>query len=135
MLEGLLAGFSDWSALPLRLALGAIFIVHGYPKLFGGTRGTAQFLQSIGIPAALFFAVVVGLVEFLGGILLVLGLLTRWASILLIIDMIVAIWRVKWKMGFVNGWEFDMALLAGAVALLLMGSGALSVESLLGVRF
>ena len=63
MLESLLAGAGDWGLLAVRLALGAILIVHGYPKVFGGTlagqplniRGFSQFVGQLGFPVPLFF--------------------------------------------------------------------------------
>ncbi len=126
-----LSKYNDWAPLLLRLALGAVFIVHGAQKLFGGITGTTEFFAGIGIPLAGFFAVIVALVEFLGGIALVLGVLTRYASLLLAIDMLVALLVVHLKNGFFvsnGGFEFVLVLLAGSLALLLRGPGKIAVQ-------
>ncbi|MBI2846319.1 MAG: DoxX family protein [Chloroflexi bacterium] len=128
MLEDLLGGFDSWAPLALRIAVGVIFIAHGWPKL-KAPKQTAQFVGSIGLRPALFWAMVVGLVEFLGGLGLVVGLLTRWAALFLAINMIGAIVTVKWKKGLVNGYELDLALLAASIALMLTGGGSFSVDA------
>ena len=142
MLYSLIGWHPSFSALILRLALGAVFIAHGYPKLFKapGPKGFAQWLGSLKIPAPLFFAYVVGIAEFFGGILLVLGLCTRLAALLIAVNMIVATWKVKFKTGLVTkvmegswagGFELDMSLFAMAVALAATGAGSFSVDALL----
>jgi putative oxidoreductase len=122
--------------LILRLVLGVIFIAHGYPKLFVfGVSGFAKFLSGLGVPIPEFFAVVVILVEFVGGIALILGIFTRWVALLLAIDMLIATLLVKIKVGLIApmdkpgvGAELDLALLAGALVLLVFGPGSISVE-------
>ncbi|MBI2024087.1 DoxX family protein [Candidatus Giovannonibacteria bacterium] len=116
------------SELVLRLVLGVIFIAHGYPKLFKDFAGTAQFFESYGIKPATFWVIVVGVVEFVGGILLIIGLFTQIAAILLAINMVVAIIKVKFRQGFVNGYEFDLALLAMTIALVFLKPGFFSID-------
>ena len=83
---------AGWGMAPLRLAVGLVFLMHGGQKLFVfGVAGVAGFFGNLGIPAPMAAAVVVSLVEFLGGIALVLGFLTRWAALLLAINMLVAV--------------------------------------------
>lgn len=127
-----LLNYGLYGPLLLRLGLAAVFIVHGYPKLFGGLAGTAQFFESVGIRPGKFWALVVGIVEFFGGILLVVGLFVQPVAILFAIDMIVAIWKVKYKQGFSSpaggGYEFDLMLLIMALALLVLGGGAYSID-------
>ncbi len=126
----------DITLLIVRLILGVIFIAHGYPKLFVfGITGFAQFLSRLGVPLPGFFAVVVTLVEFLGGVVLILGIFSRWAGLLQAIDMIVATLLVKVKVGLIvppnqpgTGAELDLALLAGALVILVFGPGSISVE-------
>ncbi len=122
--------FDYWLLGPLllRVILAAVFIAHGYPKLFGGFSGTAQFFESINIKPGKFWVLVVGIVEFFGGILLALGLWVQPIALLLAIDMAVAIWKVKRKEGFVHGYEFELVLLAIALSLLVLGPGAYSVD-------
>lgn len=127
--------------LILRLALGATFIIHGYPKLFpSGTAGFAGFLQSLGFPMHGIFAWIVAIVEFFGGIAMILGLLVRYAGALMVIEMVVTSVKVKMAhgTGFVGargaGWELDFLLFAMALALLLAGAGAFSLDSVLWGR-
>jgi putative oxidoreductase len=121
-------GKPDTGLLLLRLSVGVIFLVHGVLKL-QDMAGTAGFFWAIGIPAPEVMSWVVALVESVGGALLILGLWTGLASILLSCVMIVAILKVKWAMGFVGGYEFDLALLAGNLSLLFSGAGKYSLDA------
>ncbi|HSS97635.1 MAG TPA: DoxX family protein [Terriglobales bacterium] len=119
----------------LRIVIGIIFLVHGWQKIhvFGFHGVEASFLQ-IGIPLPVISSAVVILVEFLGGIALILGLATRWAALLIAIDMAGAIFFVHFKGGFyVNhgGYEYALSLLAACLALTLTGAGSLAIDSLL----
>ncbi len=121
----------DYATLPLRLILGIVFLVHGYGKLFGGIPKTIEFFTSISIPLPGFFAYVVSILEFFGGILLILGILVSLISILLGIDMLVAILSVHLKNGFFvsnGGYEFALTLLAALVTLAMLGNGRLSLQ-------
>ncbi len=130
--------------LLLRVALGVVFFLHGSQKLFGafgggGIGGTAGFFGSVGASPAMMWAVVVGLVEFLGGIALALGILSRVAAIGLAVDMVMAIALVNWGHGFftetpTGGWEFDLVLLMAVLGVALVGPGAFSVAALLRPR-
>ena len=124
----LLLYYSELAPFILRLVLAAVFIAHGYPKLFKSFPETVGFFESVGIKPAKFWVWVVGLVEFGGGILLFIGFLVQPVAILISINMLVAIWKVKFKMGFVNGYEFDLALLAMALSLIFLGAGAYSID-------
>lgn len=120
-----------YTSLPLRLVLGVIFLVHGYVKLFGGIGETTTFFTSLGIPLEGFFAYLVGILEFFGGILLILGVLVKVVSVLLIIDMVVATLLVHLPKGFFiskGGYEFTLALLAGLVTLTFLGPGKFSLQ-------
>ena len=112
----------------LRCALAAVFIAHGYPKLFGKFAGTAQFFESINIKPGKFWALFVGMIECGGGILLILGLWVQPVALLLVIDMVVAILKVTRKKGFVGGYELDLTLLLIALSLIFLGPGAFSID-------
>ena len=116
----------------LRITVGIVFLVHGYQKLFHmGFHGVAGMFGHLGIPLPFVSAVVVTLVEFIGGILLIAGLLTRFAAAALAIDMIVAILVVHLKHGFYaqnSGFEFPLTLLAATVCLAMSGGGMLSLR-------
>ncbi len=126
-----------WGITVLRVVVGIVFLAHGGQKLFvWGVANVAEFFAQVGIPAPMLTAGVVAIVEFLGGIALLLGLFTRWAAIPLAITMVGAIITVHAKGGFFvpNGIEFVLTLLAANVALALLGSGAASVDGLLQKR-
>jgi len=115
----------------LRITVGMVFLVHGYQKLFHmGFHGVAGFFGHAGIPLPLVSAVVVTLVEFVGGILLIAGIWTRIAAALLAVDMAVAILVVHLKHGFFNpmGFEFPLTLLAATLCLALSGGGMFSLK-------
>jgi putative oxidoreductase len=120
----------------LRLVLGTVFIAHGAQKLFGawgggGLPGTAAYFSQLGLEPAYPLAVAAGVVEFGGGILLVLGALTFLASLALVIEMAVAIWQVHLANGFflsANGYEYNLTLIAALLCLMLAGPGAFSVD-------
>jgi putative oxidoreductase len=118
----------------LRIVVGIIFLAHGYQKLFKfGFHGVTAMFGNLHIPIPAVFAVIVTLVEFVGGILLITGLATRIPAILIAIDMVVAILLVHAKRGFFNtsgGFEFPLVLLAATICLALAGGGAASLNKL-----
>lgn len=122
--------------LALRILVGLIFAAHGAQKLFGwfggaGLEGTGQFFDSVGIQPAALMALLAGVAEFFGGLMLVMGLLVRPAAAALAFAMLVAIFAVHWDNGFFaasGGYEYALALFAASVALLLSGAGRLSVD-------
>lgn len=111
--------------------MAVVFIYHGYGKLFG-TPGMTMFtgmVTQLGFPLPSVFAYLAALAEFVGGIALLLGTWTRAFSVLIGINMIVAIALVKkFAMPAIDP---DLALLAIAVALALMGPGAYSVSEMM----
>ena len=126
---------SSWGMTILRVVVGAIFIVHGGQKLFVfGIHNVDGMMKHLGIPLPQFFGVVVTLVEFLGGLGLVVGLLARWAAFFLAIDMAVAILKVHLPHGFFNpmGFEYPLSLFAACVALILIGPGAAALDNRFG---
>jgi len=124
-----LTQFSDVGLYILRLAVGLIFIFHSVPKL-KDAKGMAQMM---GMAKAAPMIMLLGLVESLSGFALVLGLYTQLAALLLGIVMIgaIIIKTTKWKVPFTamdkTGWEFDFALLAANVAILLTGGGSIAI--------
>jgi len=117
------------ASLALRLVLGIIFIVHGFPKLIGeGPQQTADFLRSLRIPAPVLIAVFVGTLELLGGIFLIMGYLTSLIAALFALEMIGTTLAVKLRQGLVGGYEFDLVIFAAAIALVFLGGGTYSVD-------
>lgn len=131
----------DTGLLVLRLALGLTMAAHGTQKLFGwfgggGLEGTGQFFTASGYPAGEAMAAVAGLTETLGGLGLVLGLLTPLAGAALVGTM-VNVLAVKWGGGFFapEGVEYEVLLTAAAVALTLTGPGRYAADRFLpGLR-
>jgi putative oxidoreductase len=120
-----------WGITVLRVVVGIVFLAHGGQKLFvWGFSNVAGFFGQVGIPLPLLAATVVTLVEFLGGLALLVGLCTRWAAIPLALNMLGAMLTVHLKAGFFlpDGYEFVLTLLAANVALALLGSGEASLE-------
>jgi putative oxidoreductase len=135
----------SWAPIFARLALGIIFIAHGAQKVLGvwggpGWSGSIQFLGQMGIPPAL--AIIAMLTELLGGIAIILGLLTRLAALGLTINMLVAAYMVHLPNGFFinfacspdrgHGVEFNLALIGLSLALFIWGGGNLSIDQAIG---
>jgi uncharacterized membrane protein YphA (DoxX/SURF4 family) len=124
--------YSGYAPLVLRVVIGIIFLAHGLQKfgIFGemNLEMVTGFFGSQGIPLPGIMAPLVSVIEAVGGLALILGFGTRISSVLLAIIMIVAIFAVKLSQGLIGGFELDLALLAGLVALLLLGSGEAALE-------
>ena len=136
-----LAKLQPWAILLIRLALGASMTYHGFEKLIppGGLHRAhplagfdyfAQFVATLGLPSWLAYASI--LTEFLGGILLLLGLLTRFSAFLIAINMLVALITVNIHHGY-SASEYTLALIAMALLLVTTGSGAVALDRKLGI--
>jgi putative oxidoreductase len=116
----------------LRVVVGVVFFMHGYQKLFKmGFHGVAGMFGHMGIPLPMVFAVIVTLVEFVGGILLIAGVAVRISAALLAVDIAVALLKVHLPHGFfaqTGGIELPLTLLGAAVCLAIAGGGALSLR-------
>lgn len=135
----ILATDKSWGSLALRVPIGIIFAAHGAQKLFGwfgghGLEGTAGWMESIGLAPGMLMAFLAGAGEFFGGVLLILGLLTRPAALVTAFTMVVAIFAVHFEHGLFlanGGYEFGLALLAASVALFFYGGGKFSADGAL----
>jgi uncharacterized membrane protein YphA (DoxX/SURF4 family) len=137
VLRRLLASDAPAAVLLIRLLVGAVFVSEGIEKfLFPLALGVGRFTK-IGLPAPEVLAPFVGVVEIVGGGLLLLGLLTRLAAVLLLVNMLVAITTTKvpillqggfWKMA--HEARTDWSMLLGALFLLLVGAGTWSLDAL-----
>ena len=114
--------------LVMRLALGAVMVAHGFHKVFGGLHHHADFVASLGLPA--WTAYLSSFTEFLGGLLVLLGLFTRVAALAICIDLSVAIAKVNFHNGLMGngGYEFPLALAALAFALVFFGGGPIAFD-------
>jgi putative oxidoreductase len=125
MFKHLMKHYPDLGLLALRIGLGVVFVAHGWQKLQDMDQ-VVGFFASLGL--ASFFAYLVALTEFVGGIAVLLGLYVEIAGWLIAVVMFFAIVLVKGKLGFLGGYELDVALLMQAVSVALLGSGAYSVQ-------
>ena len=128
---------SDFGLTVLRVITGTIFVAHGAQKLFVyGLDGVAGGFAQMGIPFPTIVGPMVGLLELVGGLALIVGLLTRLAGAGLAINMLGAFLLVHLPAGFFlpNGYEFVMMLGASAITLMLTGAGRYSIDALIGRR-
>ncbi len=141
--------------LVLRLVIGGIFVAHGYPKLFGGqgasnklpdtakatlgegfvqqveqggVSATVGTMESLGVPNPKAAGWSLALVEFVGGLALVFGFKTRPMAAALAFSQAVAINKVHASEGLVGGYEYNVALIGGTVALAIGGPGKISLD-------
>lgn len=121
----------------LRITTGALLIPHGWGKLNGGLEGTGQFFESVGYTPGYELALLVALVEVVGGLALVLGLLTRPFAIAVAVFMAqAALFHAgngfNWSNG---GYEYPLFWMIAALFFAVRGGGKLSVDRLIGREF
>lgn len=146
-----LATYTDVASLVLRVFVGILMIIHGFPKLFSKEARTQMIpaMKGMGIPRIGFE--LAGILETFGGLALLVGFLVRIAGILFAIEMVATTWLYLTKLtkvpmprgalepqfkathGYLTGWELDTVILASAIALMILGGGAYSLDALLGI--
>jgi putative oxidoreductase len=144
MVKKLFATDENWTALILRMVLGAVMLPHGAQKLFGwfgggGFAGTMNaFQEHMGIPAAVAFLVIIS--EFFGSLGLITGFLTRFCAFGTFCVMTGAVLMVHWPNGFFMNWfgqqagegfEYHLLAMAMAVALMIIGGGRWSLDGII----
>ncbi len=122
---------APYAALVMRLALGIMFLAHGLTKVFVFTpAGTARFFESIGLPGFLAYPVMA--FEVIGGLLLVLGVYTRWIAALAVVQLFVAStvhFGNGWSFSNANGgWEYPIYLCVSALVVALLGDGSFAFK-------
>jgi len=151
MVLELLSNYSDIASLAIRIAVGVLMIIHGYPKLFVKETRAMMIpaMKGMGVPRVGFE--LAGLLETFGGLTLLLGLLTRVVALLFVVEMIATTilyntvlvkapiprgaleQQFKATHGYVTGWELDSVILASMIALAILGGGTASLDALLGL--
>jgi putative oxidoreductase len=144
MLTWMLGTSGDWVITIVRIVLGVVFFAHGAQKALGwfggaGLRSTVQvFREQLRIPTA--FALLAVAAEFLGGLGLIVGLLSRVAALGIAVIMLVALLTVHWKFGFFMNWygdqkgqgiEYHILVLVLALAVMIKGGGPSSLDQVL----
>jgi putative oxidoreductase len=130
---------ADFISLVLRLTVGAALLPHGWAKVKGGWgKQSGEWIKGMGVPPAT--ARLVTLLEFFGGIFLIVGLIVPLVAALLVIQFaaIIVMKSSKMQAGFIAaggkpGYEIDVAYLLLALAILLLGAGAYSLDALIGI--
>ena len=138
-LAGLYDRLSGFTYPLVRVIAGLWLMPHGAQKLFGGNaEGFAGYFAKIGIEPALPLVYLAGSVEFFGGFLLAIGLLTRPAAVAVCVLLFVAIFKVHMANGFFitnGGYEYAMMWMFLSLSIAIRGGGPLSVDARLGKEF
>jgi len=124
--ENVLHDITHWG---ISASIGVIFIVHSLKKFDPSWQ---EWLVSIGIPPEM--QLPIALAEFIGGILLVVGVLTRVTGAIFAAILLGAIFHIRWENGFFvskGGWEWDLVMLAAVLAIIVAGPGRISISHLL----
>jgi putative oxidoreductase len=119
----------------IRVIAGLSLAIHGFPILFGNTAAAAKFLESVGFENALFWAYIVGIVEFVCGTCLAIGFLTRVVAAPIIGFLVVAIVTYHWQFGFAwenRGIEYPLFWSIVVFHFLIRGGGPWSLDALIG---
>ena len=144
MLQTIFPTHTSIGLLVLRVALSAVFIAHGWPRLFKngkfeGPGQLAKFLKEMNLPLPGLSAWLIALIETVGVVMLLLGLATRILAVALVLDMLIAIThghirmaKARFSGGETIGWEFEFLLLCGALTLFFTGPGLISLDRLIG---
>jgi putative oxidoreductase len=127
MIPALLSG-ADYGLLALRVALGAILMAHGLPKL-KHLSATADEFRNMGFLPGRLWAFIAGFIETISGALLIVGLFTQIAALIVTCQFLVIIVKLKLKKSLIGGYEFDLLIFASALALATIGAGeAMSLD-------
>ena len=127
---------SDVATLILRLTAGAIFVAQGFVKLTRppdvphGRANLEAMIAQRGLPRPRETAVLVSAIELVFGLMVLVGMSTRLATVPLAGVLLVAIAGFKFRSGFIGGWDWPLSVLTILVAIALLGPGAYSVDAL-----
>ncbi len=128
--------YTAYLALLLRVWVGANFVAHGYPKISKSRQQTLQWTKSLRVPAALTYAAII--LEFFGGLSLIIGFIVPIVAFFIVLEMIGAsiLKKTKMKGQYIGGtvaYELDVTYILLAISLIVLGAGAFSLDSALGL--
>lgn len=118
--------------LVARVLLGVVLVAHGWPKI-KGFKGTAGWLDSVGLRPGVLFAGIAVFIEFVGGLMLIFGLFTQLIAALVVLQFLVIIFKINFKKGLAGGYELDLMILALGLVLFALGGGEKSLDALFGI--
>jgi len=125
----------DWGILVLRLGAGIMFVAHGLQMVYGffggpGINGFSKMLSGLGFAPAIFWSYVASYTVLIGGVFLILGVLTRISAALLLIFILTAAVKVHLDKGFFlanGGFEYTFVIAVACLALILLGAGKYNI--------
>ena len=130
----MLLPYAAYLALLLRVWVGTNFVAHGYPKLGKAKAQTLQWTKSLGVPTVATYLAII--LEVFGGLSLIIGFLVPIVGFCIVLEMsgAIVLKKTKMKASYIgqNSYEIDITYLMLAIALIVLGAGAISVDSLLG---
>ena len=128
------APMMDVGLLIVRFFLGTFFIAHGYNKL-NDKEAMVKWLNLIGYKPGIFWAWVLIITEFFGGLFVLFGLGTRLFASMMTVVMVMGIYhrRTVKRLNFVEGWELNYMTLASTILLIIVGAGMISLDFYLGI--
>jgi len=123
--------YSAQAIFILRVILGVHFVVHGWPKI-KNLRETQEDFSAMGLKPGIIWGTVAAVLEFFGGLAIVLGILTQAVALFIAAEMLVStFWKIRKGQGFVGGYELDLILFASVLALAALGAGAYALDFLI----
>jgi putative oxidoreductase len=126
-----------WGLLPLRCVVALVFLMHGGQKVvYFGVAGVADMLTKLGFVLPVFFAVVLMVIEVVGGFAILFGYFTKIAGLVLAVEMAIAIYVARLGGGFFTpyGYEFELTLMGACLTFAAVGAGGASVDDLVRRR-
>jgi putative oxidoreductase len=133
-LQGVYRTLTPFTEPLIRIVAGLSLAAHGYPKLFGNTAAVAGFLAKAGFEPGMFWAIALGLTEFVGGLCLAFGLLTRLVAVPILVFLVTAVAYHR-QFGFywdIRGFEYPLFWAIVVLHFLVRGGGPWSIDSRLG---
>jgi len=123
--------YSAQAIFVLRVILGVLLVVHGWPKI-KNLKETQSNFSTMGFKPGVLWGTAAMVIEFFGGLAIILGILTQGVAVFVAAEMLITtIWKIKTGKGFIDGFELDLILFAAALALASLGSGAFALDFLI----
>jgi len=123
--------YASWALLILRIAVGATFLAHGWPKI-KNLKATQENFGNMGFKPGKLWGTIAAVLEFVGGIFLIAGFFTMLVALLFVGEFfVITIWQIRRGAKFYEGWEIDTLIFAIVIMLFAVGAGPYSLDRLL----